>query len=110
MTGLQVWLHPSSRTIFCRDVTCYVSYHETLFFRPRNNLPAFLSASAETLQATSLRSDSAALRRTATVMRNRRDVADRTHFDSRGSQRADSRLTARTWAADSNVNAANTMI
>src|SRR5712692_7949034 len=26
MTGLQVWLHPSSRTIFLsRDVTCYVS-------------------------------------------------------------------------------------
>src|ERR1700752_3068021 len=25
MTGLQVWLHPSSRTMLRRDVTCYVS-------------------------------------------------------------------------------------
>src|SRR5262252_131312 len=30
MTGLQVWLHPSSRTKSLRDVTCYVSFgHET---------------------------------------------------------------------------------
>ena len=52
----------------------------------------------------------AALGRTAAVVRNRGDVADRPHLDTGGSQRTHSRLTARTRTADPHIDRAQTMV
>src|SRR6266567_2342394 len=79
MTGLRVWLHPSSRTKIC----CWSS-------------------------ATALHSSP--FRRTASVVRNRRDVTNRAYFDSRRRQRAHRRLAARSWTADAHIHAAHPVI
>src|SRR6202158_1621342 len=82
MTGLQVWLHPSSRTKSAaaqttrRDEACLVS-------------------AAKTRHAASLRLHSAPFRRPAPIMRNGRRVLNGPHFDSRGGQRAHCRLSPR---------------
>src|ERR1700751_272910 len=56
MTGLQVWLHPSSRTNSHRDVTCYVSFKPRSWMLGTSSLlESIRGAAAETLQATSLR-------------------------------------------------------
>src|ERR1700736_3893388 len=55
-------------------------------------------------------SDSAALRRTATVVRNRRDVADGADFKSRRSQRTHRRFTARARPSHAHVDRAQTVV
>src|ERR1700674_1929262 len=86
MTGLQVWLHPSSRTtLLCgRNVASYVSTDREL--------------------------NSTALRRTAAVVRDRRGILNVTHLDARSSQRANGGLATRTGTADPHLNAAHTVI
>src|SRR3974390_1308358 len=85
MTGLQVWLHPSSR-----------NENQLLALEKTENQGLPLHATA--------------LRRTATVVRNRRRVLDRTDFDPGGCQSAHGRFATRTRAADANVHAADTVI
>src|SRR5579875_3353108 len=53
---------------------------------------------------------SAALRRTAAVMRHRRDVADRANLDTRSGQRADGALTAGAGAGDANIDRTQTVV
>src|SRR5579862_7826985 len=52
----------------------------------------------------------ASLWRTAAVVRNRRDVANGTHFNTRRRQRTDSRLTARSRTTDPHIDAAHSVI
>src|SRR5205823_7996993 len=52
----------------------------------------------------------AALRRTAAVVRNRRDVTNGAHFQTSGSQSADSRLATGAGTADAHFKAADTVI
>src|SRR5215831_11357557 len=98
MTGLQVWLHPSSRTKISFEF----------------QVPSFGSVrSANTrskLETRNLKLDSSSLRGPASVVRNRRYVTDRPHFNSGGSQRSHGRLTARPRTTDANVDAADPMI
>src|ERR1700678_1712650 len=110
MTGLRVWLHPSSRTIR-RDVTCYVS----LPTRSGAALDVTLTnirgtARRDVASNVSTKSNSAAFWRTAAVVRNRRDVANGAHFNSRGTQRSHRRLAAGTGAADADIHAADAVI
>src|ERR1022692_2348783 len=93
MTGLQVWLHPSSRT---------KSFIET---RLASAQPA-----NETRQAASLQLDSAPFRRPATVMWNRSRVLDGPHFDSRRGQRAHRRFPPRSRTAHSHIHRAHAVI
>src|SRR5579859_5901232 len=85
MTGLQVWLHPSSRTINER-------------------------AARLTPCPSNTKSDSAAFRRTASVVRNRSSVLDVPHFDSSGGQGSDGGLASGTRATDAYFDAADAVI
>src|SRR5215467_231349 len=98
MTGLQVWLHPSSRTKISFE------FQVSSFGSVRSG------NTRSKLETRNLKLDSAPLRRPASVVRNRRHVADRTHFDSSGGQCAHGRLASRTRTADANIDAAHTMI
>src|SRR5215831_1321924 len=98
MTGLQVWLHPSSRT---KSVSSFM-------FRALSTASSCNACSK--LETRNLKLDSTSLRRPASVVRNRRHVADRPHFDSGGSQRTHRRLATRSRSAHSHVHAADTMI
>src|ERR1700680_2571967 len=89
MTGLQVWLHPSSRTL------------KTVIGR---------SSLANDQRPTTGFLPSTAFWRTAAVVRDRRGVFYVANFDARSGQRADSRFSTRTGAADSHLDAAHTMI
>src|SRR5271165_1840079 len=100
MTGLRVWLHPSSRTI--KTVVGLWSFVIGLSApavandrRPKTN-DAFLHSTA--------------FWRTAAVMRDRRGVLDVTHFDAGRGQRTNGGFAPRTGAADSHFNAAHTVI
>src|SRR5690348_10262501 len=53
---------------------------------------------------------SSPLRRPASVVRNRRNVADHAHFDSSGCKSADRRFTPRSRTADANIDGAHAMI
>src|ERR1700757_2350399 len=95
MTGLRVWLHPSSRTV-----------EQDSMFQGFAGFKVF-----ETFKRWSLEPlDSSSLRRTASVVRNWRHVANRTHFNSRRNQRTNRRLAARTGTADAHIHAAHPMI
>src|SRR5205085_3875881 len=54
--------------------------------------------------------DPAALRRTAAVVRNRRDVANAAHFNAGSGQRADGRFAARARPGDAHFHRAHAMI
>src|SRR5208282_1867936 len=97
MTGLQVWLHPSSRTKSVVSLWSLVARRLGCCKRPRaNEQRRFLHSSS--------------LRRTAAVVRDRRDVANRAHFNAGRGQRTDGRLAAGTGTADAHIHAADTMI
>src|SRR3984957_3156690 len=83
MTGLRVWLHPSSRTVK-------------------------LSLVVRRWPTTKLHSS--ALGRTASIVRNGRHVANGAHFNSRGRESANRRFAAGTWTADAHIHAAPAMI
>src|ERR1700733_6339380 len=102
MTGLRVWLHPSSRTKISFQLSVLSS----------RSKPAFFSTLTENreLATENLLLHSSSLRRTAAVVRYRGRVADRTDFDSRGRQRAHGGLASRTRATDSHVDAADAVI
>src|SRR5215469_3973782 len=92
MTGLQVWLHPSSRTV------------KPSFPFPASDVAYFQAhPKPETSNASSFR-------RTAPIVWNRREVLDRPHFDSGRSQRANRRLAARTRPAHAHIHRADTVI
>src|ERR1700680_2793959 len=96
MTGLRVWLHPSSRTV--KQVSMFQGF-------------AGFKVKCETLKRCNLETlDSSPLRRTASVVRNWRHVANRTYFNSRRSQRAHRRLAARSGTADAYIHAAHPVI
>src|SRR6202158_4475854 len=95
MTGLRVWLHPSSRTV--KQVSMFQGFAGFKVF--------------ETLKRCNLETlDSSSFRRTASVVRNWRHVANRTYFNSRRSQRAHRRLAARPGTADAHIHAAHPVI
>src|SRR5271156_6832066 len=56
------------------------------------------------------KSDAAALRRTATVVRHRRNVADAAHLDAGGGESADRRLAARAGTGDAHIDRTDTMV
>src|SRR5579864_7626945 len=96
MTGLQVWLHPSSRTV--KQVSMFQGF-------------AGFKVKCETLKRCNLETlDSPPLRRTASVVRNRRHIANRSYFNSRSSQRTHGGLTSRPRAADANIHAPHPVI
>src|ERR1700686_1092490 len=96
MTGLRVWLHPSSRTV--KQVSMFQGF-------------AGFKVKCETLKRCNLETlDSSPLRRTASVVRNRRHVANRTYFNSRRSQRTHRRLATRPGTADADIHAAHPVI
>src|ERR1700727_2145635 len=97
MTGLQVWLHPSSRTKSVASDQLSVANHQ------------FLSGHWS-LTTGHLLLYSAALRRTAAVVRNRCDVTDRANFNARRRQRAHCRFTSRPRAANAYIHAADAVI
>jgi hypothetical protein len=105
MTGLQVWLHPSSRTKsvaikpICRDEACLVSACSS---------DAAGIGVRETRQAASLHPSPFGW--SATIMRNRRRVLNGPHFDSRRGQRANGRFAPRSRTADPNIHTAHSMI
>src|ERR1700722_512622 len=109
MTGLRVWLHPSSRTKSAFSIACHSEQSEESRFlrtQTRAQIPALLGMTNE-------RTDplhSAPLRRTAAVVRDRGRVADGADFDSRGRQRADCGFASGTGAADAHVHAADAVI
>ena len=78
MTGLQVWLHPSSRT---KSVVSQLSVISKSLRNPRFYWVP-VTETGRFLHSTTFR-------RTATVVRNRRGVFNRPHFDSGRSQGAD---------------------
>src|SRR5271156_2601670 len=96
MTGLQVWLHPSSRTVMTvvRRWSCAAPVIAN-DRRPRAN-DVFLNSSA--------------LWRTASIVRDRRSVFDVAHFDSRGSERTNCGLAPRPRTAASHFHAAHAVI
>src|ERR1700756_3866167 len=96
MTGLRVWLHPSSRTKI--NVSKF-----RRFQRFKVDFATLKLRNLETLAPSPFR-------RTATVVRNRSDVANGAHFDSRRSQSAHGGLTARPRPTDSHVDAADAVI
>src|SRR5271155_2522660 len=55
-------------------------------------------------------SNAAALWRTATVVRHRRNVADAAHLDAGGGESADRRLAARARTGDAHIDRADTVI
>ena len=62
------------------------------------------------LETRNLNLHSSSFRRPASVVRNGRDIPNRAHFNSRGSQRAHRRLSARSWTAHPHVHASDAMI
>src|SRR5579864_2507974 len=99
MTGLQVWLHPSSRTVKQLRVSGFkfrVVPEDAIFSADRN------------LQLET--SDPAPLRRPASIVRNRREVLDRTDFNTGRCQRANRRLTSRARPADAHIYRTHPMI
>src|SRR3981081_2054552 len=52
----------------------------------------------------------AAFRRTASVVRNWRHIANGAHLNTRGGERAHGRLAARTWTADADIYTADAVI
>src|SRR6266446_6466012 len=99
MTGLQVWLHPSSRT------KSAFSHRLSVVNKDRSAGFTGYWVLIEVLS-----SNSAPFRRTATVMRNRRRVLNRAHFDSGRSQRAYRRLAPRSRTAHSHIHRAHPVI
>src|SRR5438270_8126103 len=102
MTGLRVWLHPSSRTVKLSLVIRRWSFavgHSPFRFCQRPTT----SGQRRFLHSTSFW-------RTASVVRNRSHVANGTHFDSRSRQRANRRLAARSRATDAHIDTAHTVI
>src|SRR5208337_377784 len=93
MTGLQVWLHPSSRTKSTQ----------------RQGLPR-LSVPIRRGKPRPYDLHSAPFRRPATVMRNRRRVLNGPHFDSRRGQRAHCRLTPRSRTTHPHIHCAHSVI
>src|SRR5579864_2310391 len=88
MTGLQVWLHPSSRTKLLSS-----AFGQWSLAKDQRRL-----------------SHSPSFRRPAAVVRNRRRIADRSHFNPGGSQSAHGGLAAGTRAADADIDAAHAVI
>src|ERR1035437_2907925 len=96
MTGLRVWLHPSSRTV--KQVSMFQGVES-------------FKVKCETLKRWNLEtSDSPALRRTASVVWNRRHVANRAYFDARCRQRTHGGFAARSRTADPHIHAAHPVI
>src|ERR1700688_3319325 len=99
MTGLQVWLHPSSRTkISSRFPVLSKTQCSTVLTENRE------------LGTKNFLLNPAPFGRPASIMRNRRRVLDGPDFNSGRGQRADSRFATRTRATYSNVNGANAVI
>src|SRR4029077_5148014 len=94
MTGLQVWLHPSSRTVEQSSVASRQSLAKSVIRRK--------------LSITKLHP--APLRRPAAIVRNRREVLDRPDFDPRGGESANCRLAAGARAADADTDRAPAVI
>src|SRR5260370_16737943 len=88
MTGLQVWLHPSSRTV-------KLSFVVGRWSLVVSQLPTLTPSS---------------LRRTASVVRDRRHVANGSHFNAGGRERPHRGLAAGSRATDTNIHAAHTVI
>src|SRR5271166_5864210 len=97
MTGLQVWLHPSSRT-------------KSVFGSQFSVKTQGTAALTENRESGTVDLHSAPFRRPATVVRNRGRVLDGPHFDSRGGEGADGRFAARSGTAHPHVYAAHPMI
>src|SRR5580658_2168817 len=93
MTGLQVWLHPSSRT----KISCQLSVKT-----PSSRCGSYWVLGTS-LYATPFR-------RTAAVVRNRRGVFDRPHFDSGRGERTDCRLATGARSAYPHIDRADSMI
>src|ERR1700732_3381713 len=104
MTGLRVWLHPSSRT---KSSVSSFEFQVSSFVRSQKILPL---AAARNSNPETLKLASAPFRRTASVVRNGRHVADRAYFDSRGGQRAHRRFASRPGTADADIDAAHPVI
>src|SRR5579863_5402276 len=100
MTGLQVWLHPSSRTL-----TTVVGLWSFVV-----GYPAFAFANDLTTKDKRHFLHSSTLWWTAAVVRDRRGVFYVAHFDAGSRQRADGRFTAGTWAAYSHLDTAHAVI
>src|SRR5258706_2240727 len=98
MTGLRVWLHPSSRTKM-RPV-----------IGDQWPVKSFLSAGHWPLATDHLLLDSSPLRRTASVVRDGRHIANRPHFNARRGQSSHRRLAAGTGTAHADVHTAYSMI
>src|SRR5437868_10672023 len=100
MTGLQVWLHPSSRTVKQFRVSSFE------WSRRMQCLPHTRNLKLETgnfLYA-------ASLRRTASVVRNRREVFDGGDFYPGSGQRADGRFATGSRTAYRNILEARAVI
>src|SRR5450631_4043993 len=85
MTGLRVWLHPSSRT------------RESVL---GSRLPVLSWWFTENWELRTGFLHPSAFRRTAAVMRNGRGILDVAHFDAGGGQGADGGLASGTGATD----------
>src|SRR5579872_129437 len=98
MTGLRVWLHPSSRTKISGHWLVTSGQQPFRFFRPlvTDHWPLLLH--------------SAPFRRAAAVMWNRGNVANRAHLNACGSQGANRRLAAGAGACNANVHAPHAVI
>src|SRR5208282_2764176 len=99
MTGLQVWLHPSSRT---KSVL-------SSQFSENTQRSKVLTENRE-LGTENFLLHSAPFRGPATVMRNRRRVFNGPHFDARRSQRAHRRLPPRSRTAHPHIHRAHSVI
>src|SRR6266446_10463574 len=97
MTGLQVWLHPSSRTKSAFSHQPSVKPKRGVHWVPGTDYWV-------------LSSNSAPFRRPAPVMRNRSRILNGPHFDSRRGQRAHCRFPARSWTAYSHIHRAHPVI
>src|ERR1700751_502544 len=97
MTGLQVWLHPSSRTVKQSSVTGRRSLAESL---EPDMVPHWRQVQL----------DAASLRRPAPVVRDRRKVLDRADFDAGSGQRTDRRLASRPRATNTDIDRTHTVI
>src|SRR5579872_1210612 len=89
MSGLRVWLHPSSRA---------ENFSVSSFRFPNSKHETCCKLHATTL------------RRTATVVRNRRGIFNRANVNARSSEGADCRLAAGAGAAHADFNAAHAVV
>src|ERR1700687_119834 len=103
MTGLQVWLHPSSRTKSV--VSCQLSVVSKTEAPNAEGFTGYWILSTGYLLL-----NSPPFRRPATVMRNRCRVLNGPHFDSRRGQRAHRRFAPRSRTAHPHIHRAHPVI